>query len=217
MGLHHDGPVDAFWLQLEGRRTVTLGAPVAPGTPQDLPAMVRGPRGVAHARSPSGDALSPAPVDAARRRLPRALAGAVAHVDERSGPRAPRARRRAGGVGRRVGLGRPHTAGLAPSTVDSGPGDRGPAAPRHVPPDDTRRRHRPSARRAPAGAEVWPRCRASTCQSRGAPRRRWRGSSSTESSALKISRSESSPPTRRRSTAGASAERRGARRRGGAG
>lgn len=37
MGLHHDGAVDAFWLQLEGRRTVTLGPPVAPGTPQDLP------------------------------------------------------------------------------------------------------------------------------------------------------------------------------------
>ncbi len=37
MGLHHDGPVDAFWLQLEGRRTVTLGPPVPRGTPQDLP------------------------------------------------------------------------------------------------------------------------------------------------------------------------------------
>jgi hypothetical protein len=36
MGLHHDGPVDAFWLQLEGRRTVTLGPRVAPGTPADL-------------------------------------------------------------------------------------------------------------------------------------------------------------------------------------
>jgi Cupin superfamily protein len=36
MGLHHDGPVDAFWLQLEGRRTVTLGPPVRPGTPADL-------------------------------------------------------------------------------------------------------------------------------------------------------------------------------------
>jgi hypothetical protein len=36
MGLHHDGPVDAFWLQLEGRRTVTLGPPVKPGTPTDL-------------------------------------------------------------------------------------------------------------------------------------------------------------------------------------
>ena len=36
MGLHHDGPVDAFWVQLEGRRTVTLGPRVRPGTPQDL-------------------------------------------------------------------------------------------------------------------------------------------------------------------------------------
>jgi hypothetical protein len=36
MGLHHDGPVDAFWLQLEGRRTVTLGPPVRPGTRADL-------------------------------------------------------------------------------------------------------------------------------------------------------------------------------------
>jgi mannose-6-phosphate isomerase-like protein (cupin superfamily) len=36
MGLHHDGDVDAFWLQLEGRRTVTLGPPVASGTPEDL-------------------------------------------------------------------------------------------------------------------------------------------------------------------------------------
>ena len=38
MGLHHDGPVDAFWLQLEGRRTVTLGPRVRPGTPEDLDA-----------------------------------------------------------------------------------------------------------------------------------------------------------------------------------
>jgi len=30
MGLHHDGDVDAFWLQLEGRRTVTIGPPVGP-------------------------------------------------------------------------------------------------------------------------------------------------------------------------------------------
>ncbi|HXD98298.1 MAG TPA: cupin domain-containing protein [Candidatus Acidoferrum sp.] len=36
MGLHHDGPVDAFWLQLEGRRTLTIGPPVRPGTPEDL-------------------------------------------------------------------------------------------------------------------------------------------------------------------------------------
>jgi hypothetical protein len=36
MGLHHDGRVDAFWVQLEGRRTVTIGPPVPPGTPEDL-------------------------------------------------------------------------------------------------------------------------------------------------------------------------------------
>jgi hypothetical protein len=36
MGLHHDGPVHAVWLQLEGRRTVTVGPPVRPGTPADL-------------------------------------------------------------------------------------------------------------------------------------------------------------------------------------
>ena len=37
MGVHHDGAVDAFWLQLEGRRTVTIGPPVSPRTPLDLP------------------------------------------------------------------------------------------------------------------------------------------------------------------------------------
>jgi mannose-6-phosphate isomerase-like protein (cupin superfamily) len=36
MGLHHDGEVDAFWLQLEGRRTVTVGPRVRPGTAEDL-------------------------------------------------------------------------------------------------------------------------------------------------------------------------------------
>jgi hypothetical protein len=36
MGLHHDGAVDSFWLQLEGRRTVTIGPRVAPGTPKEL-------------------------------------------------------------------------------------------------------------------------------------------------------------------------------------
>ena len=36
MGLHHDGDVDAFWLQLTGRRTVTIGPPVSAGTPQEM-------------------------------------------------------------------------------------------------------------------------------------------------------------------------------------
>jgi hypothetical protein len=46
MGLHHDGDVDAFWLQLEGRRTLTLGPRVRPGTPENiaLPAPAGDPR-----------------------------------------------------------------------------------------------------------------------------------------------------------------------------
>ena len=47
LGLHHDDEVHAFWLQLAGRRTVTLGHPVARGTPQELPA--RNARGAAFA------------------------------------------------------------------------------------------------------------------------------------------------------------------------
>ncbi|MGH7308026.1 MAG: JmjC domain-containing protein [Candidatus Rokuibacteriota bacterium] len=38
MGLHHDGNVHGFWVQLEGRRTVTVGPAVRPGTPSDLDA-----------------------------------------------------------------------------------------------------------------------------------------------------------------------------------
>jgi hypothetical protein len=36
MGLHHDGGVDALWIQIEGRRTVTVGPPVARRTPQEI-------------------------------------------------------------------------------------------------------------------------------------------------------------------------------------
>jgi mannose-6-phosphate isomerase-like protein (cupin superfamily) len=36
LGLHHDGDVHAFWVQLEGRRTVTVGPPVPRGTPQEI-------------------------------------------------------------------------------------------------------------------------------------------------------------------------------------
>lgn len=43
MGLHHDGPVEAFWLQLEGRRTVTIGPPVPAGTPERIEARARPP------------------------------------------------------------------------------------------------------------------------------------------------------------------------------
>jgi Cupin superfamily protein len=46
LGLHHDGEVDAFWLQLEGRRLVTIGPPVPRGAPEDLPASRVPDRGV---------------------------------------------------------------------------------------------------------------------------------------------------------------------------
>lgn len=46
MGLHHDGDVDSFWLQLEGVRTVTFGPPVPEGTPEDIEIPIRGIRGV---------------------------------------------------------------------------------------------------------------------------------------------------------------------------
>jgi hypothetical protein len=36
LGLHHDGDVHAFWLQIEGHRTATLGPPVPRGTPQEI-------------------------------------------------------------------------------------------------------------------------------------------------------------------------------------
>ncbi|HET7874537.1 MAG TPA: cupin domain-containing protein [Methylomirabilota bacterium] len=36
MGWHHDGPVDQFWLQLVGTRTVSVGPPLPGGTPEDL-------------------------------------------------------------------------------------------------------------------------------------------------------------------------------------
>lgn len=49
LGLHHDGAVDAFWLQLEGRRTITIGPPVARGTPEELPDSYASRRGAAGA------------------------------------------------------------------------------------------------------------------------------------------------------------------------
>jgi hypothetical protein len=54
MGLHHDGEVDAVWLQIEGRRTVTVGPPVPRGTPEDLPEgwRRRGGRGAPRGTSP---------------------------------------------------------------------------------------------------------------------------------------------------------------------
>lgn len=45
MGLHHDGDVHGFWVQLEGRRTVTIGPPVNRRAPADLPASLAEPGG----------------------------------------------------------------------------------------------------------------------------------------------------------------------------
>jgi hypothetical protein len=57
MGPHHDGEVDAFWLQLEGRRTVTLGPPVSPRAPLDLDAASVGGRGWRTLDLPAGTLL----------------------------------------------------------------------------------------------------------------------------------------------------------------
>lgn len=54
LGLHHDGEVDAFWLQLEGRRFVTIGPPVPRGTPEDFPADAAAARALGSGPVPRG-------------------------------------------------------------------------------------------------------------------------------------------------------------------
>jgi hypothetical protein len=54
LGLHHDGEVDAFWLQLEGRRFVTIGPPVPRGTPEDFPADGAATRALGSGPAPRG-------------------------------------------------------------------------------------------------------------------------------------------------------------------
>ena len=211
MGLHHDGPVDAFWLQLEGGARSRLGAPVAPGTPQDLPTAVASRGAWLHSSSGPGRCFhlppwTPHDVVCHGRSLALSLTWASAPV---RGPHARAAAQVAWDVA--VGLGGPHTAGLSPSTLDSDPGDRGSAPPRHVPSDDARRDLRPSARRAPAGPAPGRDAalrRASLAARPGgaglAPRARHRRPPGSPAQG-------SSPPTRRRSTAGASVDRRGVR------
>ena len=168
-------PVDAFWLQLEGRRTVTLGAPVARGTPADLPAGAAGRGTWRTLDAESGDALAPAPVDTARRRLPRPLAGAVAHLDDGAGPRGPRAR-----------------AALAAWDIASGSVDRIPSVSRRrlwtqIPAIAGPRRRGTFRLTTPDGvvdlpiaarplANAWPRCRGSPRRPRAVRRRRYRRS-----------------------------------------
>jgi len=57
LGLHHDGDVDAFWVQLEGRRTVMLGPPVRPRTPADLDSRRAGGPGWRTLQLPPGSLL----------------------------------------------------------------------------------------------------------------------------------------------------------------
>ena len=89
LGLHHDGDVDAFWLQLEGRRTVTIGPPVGPRTPLDLPVSLASRLG-SHATSS---------------RMSWTLPGDLAHVGARAtataGGHVAAPRPRARGLGRR--------------------------------------------------------------------------------------------------------------------
>lgn len=54
LGLHHDGEVDAFWLQLEGRRFVTIGPPVPRGTPEDFLADEAAARALGSGPAPRG-------------------------------------------------------------------------------------------------------------------------------------------------------------------
>jgi hypothetical protein len=107
MGLHHDGDVDAVWVQLEGRRMVTVGPPVPRGTPLDIPTPppVGDPRWatfdldpgslfslpprtphevVCHARS-LALSLTWAPARRARRRAPRARVESLTRWDVVSG------------------------------------------------------------------------------------------------------------------------------------
>jgi hypothetical protein len=57
LGLHHDGEVLSFWVQLEGQRTVTLGPPVRRGTPQELPDRAAAAPGVDTRTLPPGSLL----------------------------------------------------------------------------------------------------------------------------------------------------------------
>ena len=61
LGLHHDGEVDAFWLQLKGRRLVTIGPPCHAAHPRTCRrARPEGPAGFRRAGGParSSPALS---------------------------------------------------------------------------------------------------------------------------------------------------------------
>ncbi|MBI1854067.1 MAG: cupin-like domain-containing protein [Planctomycetes bacterium] len=66
MGLHHDGNVDSFWLQIEGRRTVTFGPPVSEDTPEDMNESSRDPSSARPVSKPPRETKPESP----RRRMP---------------------------------------------------------------------------------------------------------------------------------------------------
>lgn len=57
LGLHHDGEVESVWVQIEGRRIVTVGPPVPPRTPQELPDAWAAERGYRTISLPPGSLL----------------------------------------------------------------------------------------------------------------------------------------------------------------
>jgi hypothetical protein len=112
MGLHHDGGVHGFWVQLEGRRTVTIGPAVRPGTALDLNAtraqsapsgwwtrdlepgtLLYLPPYTPHAVLCRGRSLALSLTWSARRRPRASIPAALAEWDVTSGHAEPRPRR----------------------------------------------------------------------------------------------------------------------------
>ena len=145
LGLHHDGPVDAFWLQLEGRRTVTFGPPVPRGTPEELPDTYASRPGAGDWRTVDLEpgTLFYMPPRTPHRVLCRGRSLAVSLTWRRAG----RARDGAAGLAEwDVASGRAdRVPGQPDEAVDAGAGDRG-----------TRRARRPRLRPAPAGRRADP-------------------------------------------------------------
>ena len=205
MGLHHDGAVDAFWLQLEGRRTVTLGPPVAPGTPQDLPSTAAH-RGGWRTLELSPGSLFHLPPWTPHDVVCRGRSLALSLTWTTAAPRGSRAR----------------TAALVAWDVASGSVDALPPVSRRrlwtqVPAIAAPRRGGAVRLTTPDGVVRLPAARGPDASARrdavlrpagraASTARRWRCSWSTESSAPKTFRCASSRPTRRRWTAGASDE-----------
>ena len=180
MGLHHDGEVDAFWLQLEGRRTVTIGPRVRPGTPEELDeGLARGDRRAGWRTfdlEPGTLFHLPCP-HATRRRLPPPVAGRHAHVGARGRAAAERATRPPAGADGSLawdvvsGFAEPIPPVHSAHALGAGAARRPPPRPRAP----TLRVWTPDGEgpRLPARAAAWtagsPQCRGSRARSRPGP------------------------------------------------